>query len=311
MQSFQDLQRINASLTLALVEYQNHTAKQGRQIECANQDIANLKSHVSSLENVLLQQSQQHQAELEKLRSQHQIEVDRLQRSMMAPPAAGLPSLLLQNSMAGTLISSPSKSIRRPLFDLERENKPQPLKLSALPKRQQPSKRAPMNSPPAKQAQSKRVDNRPTPQKISLSVTANDDDKDESIMSLDAIQKADWRVSKEAPSHAPSELLLTAIYRQSNGSVAILKSSLDCLVGSVPACRSIRQQREPTTSEAAKPISKVGSLTTLDRKRKEVAHCPPKESMHYKQSVVLSCSTKRRMYVKLSEFCQALVGGRD
>jgi len=173
-----ELQRINVSLTQSLCHFQDLTAKLNRQLYYAREDLQKSDALIGILEWKLqrLELEQQQQPP-----PQHSIPAPNTglcqqpqQQDVLPPPHALFGNFPtdhtkpiaysdIEHRTAGTLLS-PSKKGRRPLTALNDDNAP--LKMSDLPKQVIcRKKRAPLNSPPAKQTQ-KKASNLPTPQKI-------------------------------------------------------------------------------------------------------------------------------------------------
>jgi len=241
-----ELHRINVSLTQALCHQQDLTAKLNRQLYYAQEDLEKSQQHVRTLEKMLLQMQEQQQQQ---------------QHSALNPSALfGCHGSIMEHRTAGTLLS-PNKKGRHPLSNLS-DNAP--LKFTDLPSRYQ-SKRAPLNSPPVKQAP-KRQSNRPTPQKIAQSHsnlfqeatssrnTLAEDKKKQSKMSVSELKALQWMESEEKPKFAACRPLLSAIYQVTEGNVAILRASVDWLVENIPACRTIKTMEDSGASNVAANI---------------------------------------------------------
>jgi len=279
-----ELQRINVSLTQSLCHFQDLTAKLNRQLYYAREDLQKSDALIGILEWKLqrLELEQQQQPP-----PQHSIPAPNTglcqqpqQQDVLPPPHALFGNFPtdhtkpiaysdIEHRTAGTLLS-PSKKGRRPLTALNDDNAP--LKMSDLPKQVIcRKKRAPLNSPPAKQTQ-KKASNLPTPQKIAAmrvhkeqrtnisSKTQGlldvEQAKKQPIMTLVELRKLKWGESEEVPNAAACRPLLTAIHRLTDGNVAILKASLYWLAENVPLCRSIQKA---ANEEAANIVANIES----------------------------------------------------
>jgi len=238
-----ELQRINASLTLALCHHQDLTAKLNRKLFYAQEDLKKSNQHVAALESVLMNQSQQQQQQQYSIQPPNAVFQNPHQPThhhQFQPPSpfqlATEEEQLMEHRTAGTLLS-PSKKGRRPLDSI---NSNVPLKMSdlpLLPKKKRQQKRAPINSPPAKPSQKKAATG-PTPEKMPYrtgvlfygSDEAEEDQQSKpsaTTMSLVQLRNAQWTVSDNQPAPSACRPLLTAIHQHTKGDISILKASVD------------------------------------------------------------------------------------